>query len=216
MKLNQINYTLLCDYYELTMSNGYFKYGMSEQITYFDVFFRRIPDNGGFAITAGLEQVIDYIENLHFDEEDIAFLRGKQIFEESFLDYLKHFQFTGDIYAIPEGTPVFPNEPILTVRAPAIQAQLIETFILLTLNHQSLIATKANRIVRAAEGRAIAEFGSRRAQGADGAVLGARAAYIAGCQATACTLTDQKFGVPTNGTMAHSWIQMFPDEYTAF
>lgn len=216
MKLNQINYTLLCDYYELTMSNGYFKYGMSEQITYFDVFFRRIPDNGGFAIAAGLEQVIDYIENLHFDEEDIAFLRGKQIFEESFLDYLKHFQFTGDIYAIPEGTPVFPNEPILTVRAPAIQAQLIETFILLTLNHQSLIATKANRIVRAAEGRAIAEFGSRRAQGADGAVLGARAAYIAGCQATACTLTDQKFGVPTNGTMAHSWIQMFPDEYTAF
>lgn len=216
MKLNQINYTLLCDYYELTMSNGYFKYGMSEQITYFDVFFRRIPDNGGFAIAAGLEQVIDYIENLHFDEEDIAFLRGKQIFEESFLDYLKHFQFTGDIYAVPEGTPVFPNEPILTVRAPAIQAQLIETFILLTLNHQSLIATKANRIVRAAEGRAIAEFGSRRAQGADGAVLGARAAYIAGCQATACTLTDQKFGVPTNGTMAHSWIQMFPDEYTAF
>lgn len=216
MKLNQINYTLLCDYYELTMSNGYFKYGMSEQITYFDVFFRRIPDNGGFAIAAGLEQVIDYIENLHFDEEDIAFLRGKQIFEESFLDYLKHFQFTGDIYAVPEGTPVFPNEPILTVRAPAIQAQLIETFILLTLNHQSLIATKANRIVRAAEGRAIAEFGSRRAQGADGAVLGARAAYIAGCQATACTLTDQKFGVPTNGTMTHSWIQMFPDEYTAF
>lgn len=216
MKLNQINYTLLCDYYELTMSNGYFKYGMSEQITYFDVFFRRIPDNGGFAIAAGLEQVIDYIENLHFDEEDIAFLRGKQIFEESFLDYLKHFQFTGDIYAVPEGTPVFPNEPILTVRAPAIQAQLIETFILLTLNHQSLIATKANRIVRAAEGRAIAEFGSRRAQGADGAVLGARAAYIAGCQATACTLTDQKFGVPTNGTMAHSWIQMFSDEYTAF
>lgn len=216
MKLNQINYTLLCDYYELTMSNGYFKYGMSEQITYFDVFFRRIPDNGGFAIAAGLEQVIDYIENLHFDEEDIAFLRGKQIFEESFLDYLKNFQFTGDIYAVPEGTPVFPNEPILTVRAPAIQAQLIETFILLTLNHQSLIATKANRIVRAAEGRAIAEFGSRRAQGADGAVLGARAAYIAGCQATACTLTDQKFGVPTNGTMAHSWIQMFPDEYTAF
>ncbi|MGI5959053.1 MAG: nicotinate phosphoribosyltransferase [Massiliimalia sp.] len=214
--MNQQNYTLLCDFYELTMSNGYFRTKMHEQITYFDVFFRRVPDQGGFAICAGLEQVIKYIENLHFDEEDIEFLRSKGIFDKEFLEYLKDFHFTGDIYAIPEGTPIFPGEPVLTVRAPAIEAQLIETFVLLSINHQSLIATKANRIVRAADGRAVAEFGSRRAQGADGAVLGARAAYIAGCSSTACTLTDQQYHVPTSGTMAHSWVQMFPDEYTAF
>jgi nicotinate phosphoribosyltransferase len=214
--INQQNYTLLCDFYELTMSNGYFRTKMHEQITYFDVFFRRVPDQGGFAICAGLEQVIKYIENLHFDEEDIEFLRSKGIFDKEFLEYLKDFHFTGDIYAIPEGTPIFPGEPVLTVRAPAIEAQLIETFVLLSINHQSLIATKANRIVRAADGRAVAEFGSRRAQGADGAVLGARAAYIAGCSSTACTLTDQQYHVPTSGTMAHSWVQMFPDEYTAF
>lgn len=210
------NYTLLCDFYELTMSNGYFKIGMKDRITYFDLFFRRVPDGGGFAIAAGLEQVIDYIENLYFDDDDIEFLRGKGIFDEAFLSYLKEFRFTGDIYAVPEGTPIFPGEAVLTVRAPAIQAQLIETFLLLTINHQSLIATKANRIVRAAGGRAISEFGSRRAQGVQGAVLGARAAYIAGCSATACTLTDKEYGVPAGGTMAHSWVQMFPDEYTAF
>jgi nicotinate phosphoribosyltransferase len=212
----KMNYTMLCDFYELTMANGYLKNGMSNDITYFDVFYRNVPDNGGFAIAAGLEQVIDYIQNLHFDEEDIAYLRSKNCFDETFLEYLKNFRFTGDIYAVPEGTPIFPNEPILTVRAPAIEAQFVETFILLTLNHQSLIATKANRVVRAANGRVVSEFGSRRAQGADGAIYGARAAYIGGCDATACTISDQLFGVPATGTMAHSWIQMFDDEYTAF
>ena len=216
MKKNPMNYTLLCDFYELTMANGYFKTGMSEQICYFDVFFRTVPDGGGFAIAAGLEQVIEYIENLRFDDEDIDFLRSKGTFSEEFLSYLKDFRFTGDIWAVPEGTPIFPGEPFMTVRAPAIEAQFIETYLLLTLNHQSLIATKSNRIVRAAEGRPVSEFGSRRAQGSDGAVLGARAAYIAGCTGTACTLADQMYGSPAGGTMAHSWIQMFPDEYTAF
>lgn len=210
------NMAMLCDFYELTMGNGYFKNGFYKKITYFDVFFRSVPDKGGFAITAGLEQLIEYIENLHFTDEDIAFLRNKQLFDEDFLKYLADFKFTGDIYAVPEGTPVFPNEPLLTVRAPAIEAQLIETFVLLTLNHQSLIATKANRIVRAANGKAVLEFGSRRAQGADGAVDGARAAFIGGCKGTACVLTDQKYGVPAVGTMAHSWVQMFDSEYEAF
>ena len=210
------NYTLLCDFYELTMSNGYFRTGMADTIAYFDVFYRTVPDNGGFAICAGLEQVIDYIVNLRFDEEDIEFLRSKKIFDEDFLKFLRNFKFTGDIYAIPEGTPIFPNEPILTVRAPVIQAQFIETFTLLSLNHQSMIATKASRIVRAAQGRAVSEFGSRRAQGADGAIYGARAAYIAGCSSSACTISDKMFGVPASGTMAHSWVQMFDDEYTAF
>ena len=212
----KLNMTMLCDFYELTMGNGYFKAGYKDRITHFDLFFRSVPDNGGYAIAAGLEQVIEYIQDLHFDPEDIAYLRGRKIFDEDFLDYLANFKFTGDIFAIPEGTPVFPNEPILTVRAPAIQAQFIETFVLLCLNHQSLIATKSNRIVRAAEGRPVAEFGSRRAQGAEGAILGARASYIAGCSATACTMADQHYGSPATGTMAHSWVQMFPDEYTAF
>ena len=212
-----MNYTLLCDFYELTMGNGYFQTeGYADQICYFDVFFRNVPDGGGFAIAAGLEQVIDYIENLRFTEEDIAYLRGKGCFCEGFLDYLRTFRFTGDLWAVPEGTPIFPREPFLTVRAPAIEAQFIETFLLLTLNHQSLIATKTNRIVRAAEGRPVAEFGSRRAHGPDGALLGARASYIAGCSATACTMADQHYGSPATGTMAHSWVQMFPDEYTAF
>lgn len=210
------NLSMLCDFYELTMGNGYFENGMYKKNTYFDVFFRSIPDGGGFAIAAGLEQLIDYIKNLHFSPEDISFLRGKGIFGEGFLSYLSSFKFSGDIYAVPEGTPVFPNEPILTVKAPAIEAQLIETFVLLTLNHQSLIATKANRIVRAAQGRAVLEFGSRRAQGADGAVVGARAAYIGGCAGTACVLSDELYGVPAGGTMAHSWIQMFDSEYEAF
>ena len=209
------NLTMLCDFYELTMGNGYFQTGLGERICYFDVFFRSVPDQGGFAIAAGLAQVIEYIQKLRFDEEDIAYLRSKG-FAEPFLDYLRQFRFTGDIWAVPEGTPIFPGEPILTVRAPAIQAQFIETFVLLCLNHQSLIATKSNRIVRAAEGRPVAEFGSRRAQGAEGAILGARASYIAGCSATACTMADQHYGSPATGTMAHSWVQMFPDEYTAF
>ena len=210
------NYTLLCDFYQLTMANGYFLTDINEKITYFDMFFRRVPDEGGFAIAAGLEQVIDYIENLEFTQDDIDFLRTKKIFDEKFLEYLANFKFTGDIYAVPEGTPIFPGEPILTVRAPAIQAQFIETFVLLTINHQSLIATKSNRIVRAAEGRPISEFGSRRSQGADAAILGARASYIAGCAATACTIAEERYGVPAVGTMAHSWVQMFGDEYTAF
>ena len=213
---HDINYTMLTDFYELTMGNGYFQTGLKDRICYFDVFFRNVPDGGGFAIAAGLEQVIHYIQDLRFDEQDIEYLRGKGCFSPEFLDYLKNFRFTGDIWAVPEGTPIFPREPILTVRAPAIQAQFIETYLLLTLNHQSLIATKSNRIVRAAEGRAVSEFGSRRAQGADGAVLGARASYIAGAGGTACVLADEEFGTPATGTMAHSWVQMFPDEYTAF
>ncbi len=211
-----LNNTLLCDFYELTMANGYFELGKRDEIAYFDVFFRKVPDAGGFAIAAGLEQVIEYIENLKFTDEDIDFLRSKGIFSEGFLEYLKGFRFTGDIYAVPEGTPIFPGEPILTVKAPSIEAQFIETFLLLCLNHQSLIATKANRVVRAADGRPVAEFGSRRAQGADGAILGARAAYIGGCSATACTISDRDYAIPATGTMAHSWVQMFDTEYEAF
>ena len=207
---------MLCDFYELTMGNGYFKNGMKDQITYFDLFFRQVPDNGGFAIAAGLEQVIDYIQELSFSDDDLKYLRSRGIFDEGFLEYLKDFKFTGDIYAVPEGTPVFPKEPILTVRAPAIQAQLVETYLLLVINHQSLIATKANRIVRAALGKTVLEFGSRRAQGADAAILGARAAYIGGCNGTACTISDQIFGVKAGGTMAHSWVQMFDTELEAF
>ena len=210
------NYTMLCDFYELTMGNGYFQTGLDKRICYFDVFFRDVPDGGGFAIAAGLEQVIDYIQKLHFSEDDLDYLRSKGGFDEGFLDYLRHFRFTGDIWAVPEGTPIFPGEPFMTVRAPAVQAQFIETYVLLILNHQSLIATKSNRIVRAAQGRPVSEFGSRRAQGADAAVLGARASYIAGCAGTACTLADRVYGSHAGGTMAHSWVQMFPDEYTAF
>jgi len=213
---DKLNLTMLCDFYELTMSNGYFNYGYKDRITYFDVFFRSVPDGGGFAIAAGLEQVIDYINDLHFTPEDIDYLRSRNLFSEEFLEYLADFRFTGDIYAVPEGTPVFPREPLLTVRAPAIQAQLIETFLLLSINHQSLIATKANRIVRAAKGRTVLEFGSRRAQGADGAILGARAAYIGGCAGTACTISDQLYGVRAGGTMAHAWVQMFDSQYEAF
>lgn len=211
-----MNLTLLTDFYEFTMANGFFKEGMKDKTAYFDMFFRRVPDNGGFAIMAGIEQVIEYIKDLKFTEEDIEFLRGKNIFCEEFLSYLKDFKFSCDIWAIPEGTPIFPHEPILTVKGPACQAQFIETMILLTVNHQSLIATKTNRIVRAAEGRCVMEFGSRRAQGYTGATLGARAAYIGGADGTACTISDKLYGVPAMGTMAHSWIQMFDSEYEAF
>ena len=210
------NLSMLFDFYEMTMSGGYFRLGMQDRVTYFDVFFRRVPDRGGFAIAAGLEQLVDYIRELHFDEEDIAYLRSKNLFGEDFLDYLRQFRFTGDIWAVPEGTPVFPGEPLVTVRAPASQAQLIETYALLAINHQSLIATKANRVVRAAQGRTVLEFGSRRAQGADGAIVGARAAYIGGVHGTACALSDQLYGVPAAGTMAHSWVQMFDTQYEAF
>lgn len=210
------NLAMICDFYEFTMGNGYLCAGMKDKIAVFDVFFREVPDKAGFAIAAGLEQVIEYVRSLRFDDEDIAYFRSKKLFTEEFLQYLKDFRFTGDIYAVPEGTPVFPNEPILVVRAPAPQAQLLETFILLALNHQSLIATKASRICRAARGKAVLEFGSRRAQGGDAAVLGARAAYIGGCAGTACTLTDEQFHVPAGGTMAHAWVQMFSSEYEAF
>ena len=213
---DKLNLTMLCDFYELTMSQGYFANGYKDRITYFDVFFRQCPDGGGFAIAAGLEQIIHYIQELHFDPEDIEYLRSRKIFSEEFLAYLADFRFTGDIWAVPEGTPIFPREPIITVRAPAIQAQLIETYLLLCINHQSLIATKANRVVRAAQGRTVLEFGSRRAQGADAAILGARAAYIGGCNGTACTISDQLFGVYAGGTMAHAWVQMFDTEYEAF
>ena len=159
---DKLNLTMLCDFYELTMGAGYFANGYADRITYFDLFFRRCPDGGGFAIAAGLEQIVQYIQKLHFDTEDIAYLRERKCFSEDFLNYLANFKFTGDIWAVPEGTPIFPREPIITVRAPAIQAQLVETYLLLCVNHQSLIATKANRVVRAAEGRTVLEFGSRR------------------------------------------------------
>lgn len=210
------NLTMLCDFYELTMSQGYFAKGMQDKIVYFDVFYRQNPDNGGFAIVAGLEQIVEYIKNLKFTDEDVEFLRKKQLFSEDFLEFLRTFRFTGDIWAIPEGTVVFPGEPLMIVRGRAIEAQFIETFVLMTINHQSLIATKAARLTRAAKGRAISEFGSRRAHGADAAILGARAAYIGGCIGTACTISDRDYGVPATGTMAHSWVQMFDTEYEAF
>ena len=210
------NLTMLTDFYELTMSNGYFEHGLKDTIAYFDMFFRKVPDGGGFAIMAGLEQMIEYLKNLHFTPEDLDYLRSKKIFSEDFLKYLENFEFACDVWAIPEGTPIFPNEPIVTVVGPVIQAQFVETMILLSVNHQSLIATKANRIVRAAQGRPVMEFGSRRAQSYDGAVLGARAAYIGGCVGTACAIADRDFGVPAMGTMAHSWVQMFPSELEAF
>ena len=216
MKNISRNLTMLCDFYELTMSNGYFKTGLKDRIVYFDVFYRKNPDQGGFAVVAGLEQIVEYIQNLHFDEDDINYLRSKNLFDEDFLAYLADFTFTGDIWAVPEGTYVFPGEPLMIVRAPAIQAQFIETYVLMVINHESLIATKASRLTRAAKGRAVSEFGSRRAQGADAAILGARAAYIGGVNFTACTISDELYGVPASGTMAHAWVQMFDDEYTAF
>lgn len=214
--MNKQNMTMLVDFYELTMANGYFKAGMGNDIAYFDMFFRKIPEGGGFAILAGINDVIDYLQNLNFTDEDIKFLREKNIFDEGFLEYLRNFKFECDVWAVPEGTAVFPNEPLITVRGPIIQAQFIETMLLLLVNHQSLIATKANRMVRAAGGRAIAEFGSRRAQGSSAAILGSKAAYIAGCLGTACTIADRDYGIKSLGTMAHSWVQSFSSEYEAF
>ena len=203
------NLTMLTDFYEITMANGYFETGMDDTIAYFDVFFRRIPDGGGYAIMAGLEQVIDYLKELSFSEDDIEYLRGKNAFSEKFLEYLANFEFKCDVWAVPEGTPIFPGEPILTVRGPVIEAQFIETMILLIINHQSLIATKASRIVREAGGRPVMEFGTRRAHGNSAAIYGARAAYIGGCAGTACAIADIDMGIPALGTMAHSWVQMF-------
>ena len=214
--MDKLNLTMLTDFYEITMANGYFEYGMENQIGCFDMFFRKVPDNGGFAIMVGVKQLCEYIKCIKFTEEDIEFLRSKKCFSEKFLQYLKNFKFECDIWIVPEGTPIFPLEPVVVVKGPMIQAQFVETMILLTINHQSLIATKANRIVRAAEGRAVFEFGSRRAQGPDAAILGARAAYIGGCSGTACTIAEEKYGIKAVGTMAHSWVQAFDSEYDAF
>lgn len=214
--MDKMNMTLLTDFYELTMANGYFENGMKDKIACFDMFFRKVPDNGGFAIMAGVEQLIEYLKNLKFTDSDIDFLRGKDLFSEAFLQYLKDFKFSCDVWAVPEGTLIFPNEPIVMVKGPLIEAQFIETMVLLTINHQSLIATKTNRIVRAAQGREIMEFGSRRAHGYDAAIYGARAAYIGGCIGTACTIVEKEFDIPAIGTMAHSWIQMFDTELESF
>ena len=213
--LQDRNLTMLMDFYELSMANAYFTNGMKDKIAYFDMFFRRVPDNGGFAIMAGLRQLVDYLKNLRFTQKDLELFERKG-FNEDFIDYLRNFSFSCDVWAIPEGTPIFPGEPIIIVKGPIIEAQLIETMILLTINHQSLIATKANRLKRAAGDRMVMEFGSRRAQGYDGAIYGARAAYIGGCDATACTIDERDFGIPAVGTMAHSWIQLFGDELEAF
>ena len=210
------NLTLLTDFYEITMAGGYFENDFKDKTAYFDMFYRKNPDKGGFAIVAGVEQMVEYLQNLKFTDEDIEYLRSKNMFSEEFLQYMRNFKFSCDVWAIPEGTPVFPGEPIVMVKGPVIQAQFIETMILLCINHQSLIATKASRIVRAAEGRAVMEFGSRRAQGFDGAILGARAAYIGGCVGTACTIADRDYKIPALGTMAHSWVQMFDTEIEAF
>ncbi len=212
---NRTNMTMLTDFYELTMGKGYLDDGKAEKIVYFDAFFRNIPEQGGYAIMAGLEQVIDYLANLHFTEDDLKFLSGYG-FDDKFIDYLRNFKFTCDVWAVPEGTPVFPREPLIKVRGPALQAQLLETALLCTINHQTLIATKTARIVRAAEGRPIMEFGARRAQGFDASVLGARAAYIAGAAGTSCTICGQQFDIPLSGTMAHSWVMLYDDEFEAF
>jgi len=214
--MNKINLTMLTDFYEITMANGYFRTEMRDKEACFDMFFRKVPDGGGFAIMAGVEQLIDYFKNLSFTQEDINYLRTKGYFDEDFLQFLLEFEFSCDVWAVPEGTPIFPHEPIITVKGPVIQAQLVETMILLTINHQSLIATKANRIIRAAKGRPVMEFGTRRAHGASAAIYGARAAYIGGCAGTACAIADRDYGISALGTMAHSWVQMFPSEYDAF
>jgi nicotinate phosphoribosyltransferase len=219
MKFNlnsERNLSMLMDFYELTMANGYFQNDLKDTIVYFDLFYRKNPDGAGFSIVAGLEQLVDFVSSLSFKENDIEYLRNKGLFSEDFLQYMLNFKFTGDIYAIPEGTPVFPNEALVTVKAKVIEAQLLETMLLVTINHQSLIATKANRIVRASQGRTVLEFGARRSHSYDAAIYGSRAAFIGGANSTATTIADEMFGVPATGTMAHSWVQLFDDEYKAF
>ena len=210
------NMSMLTDFYELTMANGYLDNGCGDTIVYFDAFFRNVPENGGYAVMAGVEQVIDYLSNLHFSERDLEFLKTNYHFNDKFIDYLRNFEFTCDVWAIPEGTVIFPREPLVKVRGPVMQAQLLETALLCTINHQTLIATKTARIVRAAEGRPVMEFGARRAQGFDASVLGARAAYIAGAAGTSCTICGQQFDIPLSGTMAHSWVMLFDTEFEAF
>ncbi len=206
----------MMDLYELTMANGYFQQESKAERVAFDVFFRKNPDGGGFSVFAGLEQIIEYIEGLHFEAEDIEYLRSLHTFSEDFLTYLEDFHFTGDVYAFPEGTVMYPNEPILTVVAPLVEAQIVETEILSQVNHQSLIATKARRIVRSAEGRPVSDFGARRAHNNDAAIYGARAAYIGGVNGTATVSAGQYFKIPVGGTMAHSWVMFYQDELTAF
>lgn len=214
--MNKRNLTMLVDFYEMTMGDGFLQNGYENKTAVFDMFFRKCPDNAGYAIFSGLEQVIEYLKNLSFTNEDIEYLRSKGIFSEKYLEYLRNFKFDCDVWAVPEGTPVFPNEPIITVKGSILQAQFLETMILLSINHQSLITTKAVRIVKSAQGRPVMEFGSRRAQGYDGAIYGARASYIGGCCGTACAIADREFGVKALGTMAHSWVQLFPTELDSF
>ena len=214
--MNPQNESMLIDFYEFTMAHGYFEKGYKDKIVYFDLFFRKIPDGGGYAIMAGLESIVHYLENLNFTEEDIAYLRNRKVFSDAFLKYLKTFSFTGDMYSVKEGTAIFPGEPIITIKANAVEAQLIETYLLLAINHQSLIATKTSRIKNAAGERKLLEMGARRAHGASSANLGSRAAYIGGADATSNTLADRLYQIPAGGTMAHSWIQMFDSEYEAF
>ncbi len=216
MENKKLNLTMLMDLYELTMANGIFTSDMKDNISYFDMFFRRVPDKGGYAVMAGLEQLIEYMQSLYFDDSDIEYLRNLNLFSDEFIDYLKDFKFDCDVWAVPEGTVIFPQEPIVTVRGTAMQALMLETMILVTINHQSLIATKANRIVRAAEGKPVMEFGARRAHGSGASYYGARAAIIGGCTGTSCVITAKDFGVKASGTMAHSWIQLFDNEYIAF
>lgn len=213
---DRTNMTMLTDFYELTMSKGYLDNKLQDKTACFDLFFRSVPEEGGFAIMAGLEQMVDYLNALTFTEDDLEWLASAGQFDQKFINYLRNFKFSCDVWAVPEGTPIFPNEPIVKVRGPLIQAQMIETMLLVTINHQSLIATKTARIVRAAKGRPVMEFGARRAQGYDAAVLGARAAYIAGVAGTSCTICGEHFGIPILGTMAHSWVQTFDSEYEAF
>lgn len=216
MQHERRNISMLMDLYEMTMAHGYFTKQDNTDRVAFDVFYRRNPDQGGFAIFAGLEQVVDYLLNLHFDEEDIAYFKSLHLFSDEFLKYLHNFKFTGDVYAFKEGSIIYPNEPILTIVAPLIDAQIAETAVLTMINHQSLIATKANRIMRAADGRIVSDFGARRAHNVDAAVYGARAAYIGGVHGTATVLAGQQFGIPVNGTMAHSWVMYHDSEYEAF
>lgn len=210
------NISMVMDLYEVTMANGYFSEKAFEDRVIFDVFYRKNPDGGGFAIFAGLEQIVEYIENLRFEEDDIEYFRSLNIFGEDFLEYLKTYRFTGDVYAFPEGTVIYPEEPVITVSASLLDAQIIETALLAQINHQSLVATKTRRIVRAANGRAVSDFGARRAHNMDAAVYGARAAYIGGASGTATVLAGKEFGIPVSGTMAHSWVMYFEDEHTAF
>ncbi|MDP4118339.1 MAG: nicotinate phosphoribosyltransferase [Bacillota bacterium] len=214
--INHAELTMLTDFYEFTMAGGFWNSSVKNTVGYYDMYFRTVPDNGGFVIACGLESMIEYLTNLKFDDEDIKYLGSKKMFSEDFLEYLRNFHFECNVWAVPEGTPMFPNEPFVTVHGPVIQAQLLETMVLICMNHQSLIATKASRVVRAAQGRPVMEFGARRAQGYSAAILGARATYIAGCDSTSCTISDREYHIPVSGTMAHSWVQLFPTEYDAF